>query len=342
MSHSYSLNNAVPLEGFLIVLPFDFDSEAHLRLQAERATAVAHLRLGPSDKAAFPAFSAKLAEAEKLDWDFCSRKKNKVISLAKFRLDTVLSAQAVGVGESLALLTGLADTTVKITTPRLPQEQFPFFHKDGTDRFAWGGELVEGEEKLLKIAAATVDLDVKGGFVRSFAAAGPVRAGLESSVFSWLTNKRPGNWYGPVLDGDENKAEPIPADNPLPLIYLNDLRRDGGLRFFGNDDHGVAQVLGAKGAVFFATGSFARLSSLQHIQHLAGRAHAGAAEMQRALLRQLHSQSLEHAMTDAEQKKDEQEGENPTDVLFEGLTLWNLQPRIDSNKNPQVAKPLFL
>lgn len=330
---SYSLNKA-PLEGFAIVLPFSFNAEAQLSLLANRAVVLAHLRLSPSATADFPAFSAALTKDGGVNWVLRNAQGNEVIQLRRFRPEAVLSGQSVGGGDSFLRLMGQESRETGIEFPALPAEKFPTFKADGVDRFAWGGTLHDGEREILRISECVVDLDLVYGGVRSFVAAGPVRGGIDPSVFRWLVGE--GHWLRDADDGQGGtKAEAHPSDVPLSAVTLNDLRRRRSLTFFGADDFGKNQAANAKGAVFFACGSFARHRTALHLQHLAVAAHEGSARAHEAAWRNLAVPPLEESVKEGERREASQ------DVLFEGMAVWGLNLR-QSGTTVQAAKPLLL
>jgi len=346
---SYTLNKA-PLDGFVVLLPFGLNARAQLCLRAHRAVLLAHLRLSPSDQAAFPSYSDTLTQNGDVDWSIANDSGSEVIKLSQFRPEAVFSSQTVGAGDSILQLEGQNSIATRIEFTALPSESFPEFNAPGRDRFNWGGILRQGgrsAQDILKVSECFVDFDFVFGAVRRFVAAGPVRAGIGQSAFEWLVSQ--GKWLREVKDGQgREKVTEHPSDSPVPEVTLTDLRRDRSLTFFGIDEVGKGQAAQAMGAVFFACGSFVRDRSVLQLQRLAMAAYGepskeGDSAMDGTRADQIHAASL--ACLSVPRLEDSTGDGGPPasheDILFEGMTVWGLKPR-KSGDTAETVRPLLL
>ncbi|MBP5990686.1 MAG: hypothetical protein KA766_11835 [Piscinibacter sp.] len=307
------------LAGFVVALPFNFNNSNHLVLLPDRAFAVLNLVLAQSSEAAYPALSQALAgrgRFELLDENLSAR-----VVLEDFVPVRVLSSQSTDLASSHWVLGGNAATACQVQFNGVASP-FPNFLADHYDHFYWGGRINDQDGTHLNLSYLEIDHDVMGQSLASLLCIGPSGASGAGSVFNRIVGQ--GTWMveqdGKVIHG---------AQGYLSELKIEDQRRNAQAVLFGQSPQAAAQVSKATGAVFLSLGSYNRLPPAQ-LERLV---RHGAVD--KGHLKQMWDKSwLRSTSQDVARTTDDYAHDVTTQAnsVFEGLTVWGLQPRQDGGK----------
>ncbi len=321
-------SNNVEISGFLVSLPFGFDTQSILQLWPDNAFAAVHLSAAKSKDVNFVNYSSALEGKDnfQLKDEYC----NSQIQLNDFLPVRIISSQSADIGESLWILGGNRSTDCNIQFGGKIESQFPNFKRDAYEHYYWGGELKDEKDTLLNLSHACFDLNTTRQCLSEMIVFGPSGYKNRGGIVNWIINQ--GKWMQSGQQGNAVRN----GQNILSLLHLHDLSRNTTLPFFDNNGRGKAQVMDAKGTVFLFQGVFSRLlpDDLFNIIKTASKGRNELETSSEMKTLRLVSQPCCQTVKDATE-------EIPDSTVFEGICLWDLQPRRSAN-NLDPASPIFL
>lgn len=330
---SFGLADDIPLGGWFASVPFSFSAADGGRPQAswDHLLLVAHLATERENSDGFRTVSSSaLAAGGRLSVKTAGG--DETLKAEEIRLSQVCSQQSVGESETLWIYRGMGFNAVSNKATGLawtpPPQPFVDWGKADANRFGWKGEV----DEVGKLSYARVDWSGSQYF-RAVDLAGP--AGEKGARA--LANTILGCFE---LDGSTSPGTP-----PGPrlgticsLLTVKDgSRSDRNLDLFSNTPGGISQVLGAQGAVWFAHGSFVDMRP-EALNSLARRSHTRNLDLSNLLGDMpLSKTMLLNLDNDSAVKRCRN-----SDIVFEGVSLWNLSQRQNAGGAKISDDPVLL
>lgn len=313
---SYKLPDKLAVAGWFVAVPILFDG-ASGKLQAiwTNLLVIVHFVTDHESANDFRQVSSK-ALATKGDIRLCPA-DTKVVSLTGngVRIEQIHSRQAVRGSEALWAFRGSATETG--LSWRAHTYPFNEWGRNEAQCVGWKGEVRETNSKL---SYARVDWDGDEYF-RALDVAGPCGENGMGALASAMLN-----CCRPYVAG-----QPGPQPGKVgPTLTLRDgNRRNRDAVVLGGTPDGIAQVAGgARAAIWLAYGTFVGWTAEQVVS-LAKASHQGRLELSRLFGRVPLSRTTSLIVP-------EQEFAQENDVVFEGLSLWNLGRRLNERVGPAL------
>lgn len=322
------------LTGFVVVLPFSFDSSSRLKLQPCQATTILGFSFEASEDAEYPIFSRDL-EGTSDRFELRDEHGITKITLHDHAPSRILSSQSTDLGRSTWIVRGTESEGCKIEFTGDLAERYQRFNKNAKRRFYWGGELKEQNTSLLKASYVDFDYDLIDKYVSRCLMFGPSGFG-DGSIMNWIIEK--GKWQRRGSKGAEAQSSQV-----LDGLTLTDLRRKTSFTLFGTDDSGKGQVVKDKknsktgGAVFLFQGSYSQLLP-SHLAQITQLSASMDGHLQISALEALRTIAAQKCV-DTVQEYNSEDDEGGDGRVFEGMCLWHLDDREDEQTPPI---PIFL
>jgi len=292
----------IALAGWFASLPFTFDADGSVLARWDALLLICHLATDCEVREFRTNSSGALAKAGSVVIKM--QGGSSKLTASEVRLDRICAQQAVGASETLWVFRGIGEGTVLKWSP--PSLAFADWGQEDDDRCGWKGEI----EGVGKLSFARVDW-TGSQYFQAIHVAGPSgEAGARQLANKVLSCTR-------SFAGEPMVPQPGSA---CPELKLKDGSRDKrDLKFLGVDELGKAQVQGASGSVWFSQGSFASLTPQLLIQ-LAKDSHQKGRDLSDLLGDMPLAKTMELVVY----------GGHPRqwpDLMFEGLSLWDLKRR---------------
>lgn len=325
----FGLAPDIALGGWLAAIPFSFAPDARLIANWENLLLVAHLATARENGTVFRRVtSSALVGSGSLV--IRQLQGDPVLKADQVRLSQVCAHQTVGESETLWVYRGIGlNRKIGLATGLTwspPHQAFADWGKADANRFGWQGEVHD----IGRLAYARVDWSGSQYF-RAVDLAGPSGGNGTSALANSILN-----CFQPYA-GDPPVAQPGAVCARLSMRDRSRTKPDRELDLFGNDPKGVSQVQNATGAVWFAHGSFIdlppdkliRLTRLSHHAQIELSSLLGDMPVGLTMLQNLGERSPALRCS-------------RNDVVFEGISLWDLKQRQDANMTYVADPPVLL
>ena len=316
---SYGLASDILLAGWFAAVPFSFSPAAdgneggEIMAQWDKLVLICHLATEREEEATFRSVSS-----EKLAGQGAVTVKKQEgesrLATSNVRLSQVCAQQSTGSSETLWVYRGVGANTGAQWTP--PGQEFADWGREDANRNGWKGE---AQDKG-RLSFARVDW-TGSRYFQAIHLAGPSGGkGAGALVNTVLSCMKPfaGNPPAPAIG------------SACTTITLHDgSRTNRDLEFLGSTPQGRAQVQGASGSVWFSQGTLAALTP-EALIRLGMRSHQRNLDVSELL------GDVPLAKTMTLGVGGEEDAHHGPDLVFEGLSLWNLQRRGGGVNDPPV------
>jgi len=324
---SYGLPASVPIVGWFAAIPFDFsppganDPGGKLQAQWSKLLVLAHLATDAESSHDFRQVSrSDLATAGTIK--FATLGGRPPLTANQVEASQIWSQQTICTSDSVWIFRGVGDgTSLTWSSP-----QYPFADWDQHDHnhFGWSGSL-NGAGGIAKLSYARVDW--RGSqYFRAVEFAGPSGPNGTNALAATILNC--------FVPSEAGIGQPGTQCTQLTLNDPNRGRRT--VPVLGTTPNAVAQIQNAHGALWLAHGSFANLRPRELLR----------------MVRLSHQQKINldfsEFLTECELVDEaplassmhlgsgQARAQMRTDVVFEGLSLWNLSRRGAQTNDPPV------
>jgi hypothetical protein len=315
-NHERSGLSDVRTAGWALFLPFEFSVKGNLQAHYQSLLFIVHLAMPSSATESFRTESVGTLSVPNALSINPERVTQPVLNLSAVQLQEVTAIQNVREAETLWRFRGVGNGTSVIFNP--PTQPFTDWgKKDQENLYGWKGSLVDSRgNSIARLSRAELQWNM-GGYFSSAQFAGPSGVRDVGSLFNTL--------YASFVPTMQVKGvqTPQPGNVGEQLKFVDGRRKDRDAVFFGADQAGIGQVVGAppaQGVIWIAHGSFLNCS--------ANKWNRLVTQLQKGvdISSLIGEQALAHTMELANIGS-ATEASSPTDLVFEGLTLQGLKAR---------------